>query len=121
MRKVTSALLATLVLAAPLGVAQAAGVAISIATPHFGLQLGAPIYAPPVYASPVYLPVVVPPRFYAPPVRVVVPPPRYVAMPAPVYPVAYRHVLRPGKHKHHKHAGPAYRGMVPVVAVPYHR
>lgn len=111
MRKTTAALLATLALAAPLGVAQATGVAVTIATPHFGLQFGAPVYAPPIYAQPVY----------APPVRVYAPPPRYFAYPAPVYPVAYPYVVLPAKARHHRHFGPAYRGPVPVVAVAHRR
>jgi hypothetical protein len=116
MRKTATAILAALAIAAPLGVAHAGTVSFTIATPGFGLQIGPPVYAPPVYIA---APVVAPAPVYVTPAPVVVP--RYVVVPPPVYPVAYPYaVVRPPKH--HKRAYPApYRGAVPVVAAPYGR
>ena len=72
--------------AALLPLAQAnAQVTFGFSTPEFGIQIGAPVYAQPIYA-PVFVP---PPRvFYPQPVYVT---PRPVYVPRPIY-VAPRHV-----------------------------
>jgi hypothetical protein len=84
---------------APWSVAQANGVAVSVSTPGFGFQIGAPFYGPPVYPVPVYVP---PPRFYVPAPVYAPPPvfvqPRYVVGPRVIhapYPVVYQ---RPYRH-----------------------
>jgi hypothetical protein len=118
MKKTAAAVLAALSLAALLGGnAHASTFAVTIATPHFGLRLGAPVYAPPAFVA---APIVVPAPVYVAPVRVIAVP-RVVAVPPPVYPVVYPYALAPGgKHRRHAHRV-HYRKAGPVAAYPYGR
>lgn len=118
MKKTTAAALAAMALGALIGGnAYASSFAVTIATPHFGLQLGAPVYAPPAYIP---APIVVAAPVYIAPVPLVVAP-RIVAMPPPVYPVVYPYAVAPGG-KHRKHAHRVhYRGVVPVAGYAYGR
>jgi hypothetical protein len=122
MKKTAAVVLAALALAAPLGAAHASGIAVTIATPQFGLQIGAPVYVPQVFVpAPVVIPapVLVAPPVYVPQVPVVAVP-RVVAVP-PVFPVVYPYaVAKPGKHAKRMYPG-AYRAGVPVAGYAYSR
>ncbi len=111
MKTTTAAVLATLTLGALLGGnASASPFAVTIATPHFGLRVGTPVFAPPV-AVPA-------PVHFAP--LPVVAAPRVVVMP-PVYPVVYPYaVVSGGKHRRHVHRG-HHHVVVPVAGYAYGR